>query len=208
MSDGGAKRYLFVTGPNPCDICDGMEGEYDYQPHVPVHPHCQCTVSEIEAEEAECDYEIRNLEIWEETYTESEEMPYKNAGTNDATTDIEIDLEVVESSYDEGVEEAVEWSPQYGSNSGSVVIPAQSEGEIVLEVEYTQMVCSGELWKVCATPDPVAGVHTKETLVGNVGGMAIARTALVGLSVDDTPAIDDSPSWGDPYISDDDEIPV
>ena len=210
-----ADHYTFETNSSePCDICDGMEGEYDYTPVVPVHPHCECSVSEITdepqypADADDCELEVRDLEVWVDTYVESEEHTYENRRDDDATTEILVELGVEDANFDEGVEEALDWEPDYGDDSQSVELPAHSAGEINFQIQYTQMVCSGELWQVCLKEDEIAGVsESTETYVGPVGGMMIARTALLSAEVDGSDAEDGS-TESDPYFHDDDEVPT
>jgi len=200
------KVYTFEPGANPCDTCDAMAGDYDYRPVVPVHPNCVCQVKERDEGDDDCEYEVRNLEVYVDTYTETTEMDYQNPGDTEAPITIQAELGILESAFDEGVEAALDWEPTWGGDSCSVTVPARSSGDVVLEVEYTQMVCSGELWRVCSRPDPIAGVQTEERLVGHVGGAIYARTALVDCSVDDTP--DNAAGSDGGYHDEDDEVPV
>ncbi|MCK6545931.1 hypothetical protein L6R52_08685 [Myxococcota bacterium] len=213
MSD----RYEFETqSANPCDICDGMAGEYDYPPSVPVHPHCECTVTALEpmtpAEAGDCFLEVRGLEVWVDTYEvtiEPDELDdVVNRGDVEGTLEIEYPLGVEVESYDDGVEEALEWEPEYGDDSASVDVPAHSSGHVELRVEYTQMMCLGELWQVCGTEDEETGLSTStETLVGSAGGGLIAVTAVLGAEFiadgEETPA--EEPRG---YYRNDEEVPT
>lgn len=207
--------YRLTPGGEGCDLCAGMAGEYPAPPDVPLHPNCQCTVDEIGDEESNktCFFEIRQLESYEEKYTEEETKYWGyNSPDEEFEIDFEVDLGIIEESFDPGVEDALSWSPDYGENSQTVTFPpGGGHGTISCQVEYTQIICKGELWRVCTTPDPIAGVHTEETYVADVGGMALARTALISCDdVDDWSTEDDDPPPpdGPRYYQDDEEVPV
>jgi hypothetical protein len=105
------------------------------------------------------------------------------------------------------VKEALNWSPPYGNDSAAATLPALSSGMVAPEMEFTRVECQAELWRICGSRDPVDFDQTEETLVGQVGGTAIARTALLAILVESTPSDPDDPG-GDPYFDDDDEAPV
>jgi hypothetical protein len=163
-----------------------MAGEYDYPPAVPVHTECPCTVTGGPSQQPgeDCYTEIRNLNVWVEKYTETKEEEVENPSDQPDHQSFDLIVGIELEDYDEGVEAAVHWEPEYGMDWTSVDLPPHFEGRLVLQIEYQQMVCSGELWQVCVKEDPVAGVHTRERQIGIAGGMAIACTGIVGESLE------------------------
>jgi len=215
--DGGKKRYRFILGDEPCDICVGLEGEYDSPPEVPVHPNCDCRIEEIEEDpDSDCHFDIREVQVSEETYTESIELGYEHCGVDeDGQYSLEVDLQGMGSeSFDHGVKEAAEaagWSPPSGAlPTVDITVPANTEGSITLEAEFVNAVFTAECWKVCSKEDPAGGIKTTETYVGPVGGIFIGQTDKAQGSVSDSrPCGDEPPPQNtDDYYDPDDEVPA
>ncbi len=187
MPDDGGATYQFIPSADACDTCAGQAGEYDFPPAVPVHDNCRCQVVQkgLDCKDGSVRYEVRNLEVSEDSYTIEDVFigDYTNRGEESLAATVAIKCEIEQESFDEGVEAELNWSPMCGSVSESVVFPARSTGEIRGEIEYQQIMCIGELWKICETPDPVAGFNSEECYVGEVGGIAVARTGLNGAYV-------------------------
>jgi hypothetical protein len=202
--DAGSKTYNFKPGSNPCDICKSMEGEYDTAPALPVHPNCDCSTERTTDNEEgwECDFEIRNLECYNEQYTESGEvLQLVNEEDADGTAEFEAQV-------DDGVKEAANWSPTAGTLSQSVTVPAKSVLYATINYQLTEHICKADKYKVCVKPDPVAGVQSKETKVGQTGGGAVAMVGIASISVDTEPVEESPPSDPGPYYDSDEEIPT
>src|SRR5436309_15113712 len=89
VSSDEVGTYQFVPDAHACDICQSMEGVYEDAPHVPVHPHCGCRIVRLAADDADCEYEVRNVLLDAEYYTERESyVPFALEQPLDADTDV------------------------------------------------------------------------------------------------------------------------
>jgi len=208
------KSYKLVTGGDPCDICKTAEGEYDNRPSVPLHPNCDCSVEETDNgldDTGDCAFEIRNVQVQTDTSFETTtvQLEVGDPLTEEASGVISVELGVVTESWDdELIKSASGWTAPSGSVDVEVTLPVGTSGtvEIRLLRENTQVMCLGEKWWVCRrAPAPGGLAHAlHETLVGNVGGGALAIT---NVSVDDVNA-DTEDYDREPFFDSDEEIPA
>jgi len=207
--DAGNKIYIFKLGDNPCDICKSMEGEYEVAPSVPIHQNCDCTVEEKKdvGDGWICNFEYRDLECYDEEYTESSPpISFENPEDEDTDATLIYEPETFEEYWDEGVEEAADWPPTPGTTSKTITIPAKSIIYVTLEIQIVSRICKATKYKICVKGDPIAGVHQKETLVGQVGGGATASVGIKSVSISSELIInDEEPDW---YFDTEEEIPV
>ncbi len=211
MSD---EHYQFILGSNPCDICQSMQGIYPYEPHVPVHPNCDCRV-ESTGDSLTCGEEIRNARSQhnDSTETVTADVPLDEAVTEPTDREVDVEIGVKHESWDsELLKDAVGWSPPAGYQTLTVTFgpgPART-ARVYIEVTMEEVTAAGELWDVCrreADPnDPHGFAHTvEERFIGMVGGGALARTGIASATIDDS----ESGGQGrDHFFYDDEEAPA
>src|SRR5215471_7519217 len=132
--------YQFIPNANSCDICESMAGTYVDEPHVPVHPFCDCKVVAVgDGDNANCEYSVVNLAMDEEDYTETQSLWIDVGVAEDTDISITVHLGVEEYSFDDGVLEAVEekfgWSPHEYDVIISQSVPAGTVGMVEAEIE-------------------------------------------------------------------------
>lgn len=204
--------YELVNGPNACDICTAMAGLYPTPPDVPIHVKCECTVEMVDPEDPDgVTYEVRNVQWDEESWTEEINGALVNCANPAFTSTLTLgDVVAPLEHFDPGVEDAAEeagWEkPEAQGITGDVEMPADSELEFTVTATYVSVIFTGELWRVRAVEDPVAGVLTEEEMVDEVGGLyeALVEAELTDHSFE--PCTDD-PDPDDGYFQDGDESP-
>ena len=183
--------YQFMPDAKSCDICKSMEGTYEDAPQVPVHPHCDCQVIALAGGDANCEYEIVNLAMDQENYTETQSLwlEVSNPLAEDTDLSVTVQLGVEDASFDEGVLPAVEenfgWSPHTYQVIISQTLPAGTVGMVEAEVEFemSNTIYEGERRRACYTENDDGSINADFADVGSVGGITIERTDVASFDI-------------------------
>lgn len=186
MPDEGVV-YVFTPAQGACDTCAAMAGEYPVRPARP-HKNCKCVIWKKVAGRS-CTREVRNPHILDEyTYTLEQVLMHFTPEDADRTMPVNSPCSIQWSDFDESFGDlSWHWSPPCISETVEVTLPARTEGDIVAEIEYSQIQIEGELWEVCYELDPAAGYQLSERYIGQVGGIAISQNGIAEAHVEALP---------------------
>jgi hypothetical protein len=172
-------KYLFAPDASACDICESMAGEYEDAPSVPVHPHCECTLTRLGGPEDDCTYEIIDL-VWEEEFYDETRTIRSIVFDAPLEADTEISEEVLYGTehydFDDGVRNAAEelgWRDEQHTALISQTVPAGTTSvDIEVNFRMSSSTFRGERRQACTTNNADGSVTTTYEYLGGVEGTA------------------------------------